>query len=70
MNKMVDEKIKDYGTFLIGALIIAGVQIFPQVQQMYANDPQTALILSFVALIISQIGSRFAVNQVKTEVIE
>ncbi|MEN6554024.1 MAG: hypothetical protein ABFC34_14190 [Methanobacterium sp.] len=62
----VNEKVIDYGTFIVGAVIIAATQVLPQVQQMYATNPSITIELAFAALVLSQIGSRIAVNQSKS----
>lgn len=67
---MVNEKIIDYGTFIGGAVIIALIQVLPQIQELYAGDKSVLIILAFAGLVLSQIGSRIAVNQSKTEELE
>jgi type II secretory pathway component PulF len=60
---MVEQKdMIDWGSFLIGVAIIALIQVIPQIQQMYADNPGMAVFLNFLALFLSQIGSRIAIS--------
>lgn len=62
---MVDEKVIDFGTFVIGALAGALIYFTPQIQQLAGDDPVVSLAVGIIMMVISQIGSRYAINQVK-----
>jgi hypothetical protein len=64
---MVDEKIVDFGTFILGALLGALLYYTPQIQQLAGDDPMTQLAVGIIMMTISQIGSRYAIGQVKQE---
>ena len=62
---MVDEKIIDLGTFALGAFLGAILYYTPQIQALAGDDPMTQLAVGIIMMTISQIGSRYAIGQVK-----
>ena len=48
---------------LIGAIIFYA----PQIQGLFADNPTNALIVGIIMMTITNIGSRFAINQVRKE---
>lgn len=62
----MDEKYIDFGSFVLAAVVYGFIQIAPQLQQMVADDPIKSMIVGFAVLVISQIGSRYAIRQVKS----
>lgn len=64
---MVDEKVIDGATFILGAFIGAIIYFAPQIQGLYVNDPTMSLIVGIIMMTITNIGSRFAIKQVKEE---
>ena len=66
-KQMVDEKIIDGATFVLGAFIGAVVFFAPQINALFADNPTNALIVGIIMMTITNIGSRFAIKQVKTE---
>ena len=62
---MTDEKVIDAATFLGAALLGAILFYEPQITALYADNPTNALIVGIIMMTLSNIGSRFAINQVK-----
>ena len=62
---MTDEKVIDAATFIIGALLGAILFYEPQIQALFVDNPTNALIVGIIMMTLSNIGSRFAINQVK-----
>ena len=61
----MDEKIIDAGTFTLGAFLGAILYYTPQIQAMAGDDPMTQLVVGIIMMTVSQLGSRYAITQVK-----
>lgn len=64
---MVDEKIIDGATFVFAALVGAIIFYAPQIQGMFVDDPTMSLIVGIVMMTVTNVGSRFAIKQVRQE---
>jgi hypothetical protein len=62
---MVDEKLVDFGSFALAALLYAIVSMQAQITALYANDPYMQVLIGIAFITLSQIGSRYAVKLAK-----
>jgi len=61
----MDERIIDFGTFLLGAFVVAILYYMPSIQALAGNNPTYQLIIGILGMVLSQIGSRYAIGMVK-----
>jgi len=61
----MDEKVIDFGTFVLGAFIGALTYYTPQIQALAGDDPAVQLLIGLIMMTISQVGSRYAIGTIE-----
>lgn len=68
MNEQSKERLIDYGTFVLAALIAAVIQLEPELLASYGATAENRILITIGILLLSQVGSKIAKEMARKEV--